>query len=333
MAKPRIFVSSTYFDLKNIRADLERFIKSQGYDPILNERGHIPYGNKEKLEEYCYKEIQLTDILISVIGGRFGSQSKSEPHSISNTELKVAIELGKQVYIFIDKSVHNEFRTYERNKENKEISYASVDDTRIFSFIEEIQALPINNPIANFETTSDIMEYLKEQWAGLFQRLLAENSKQKEITALNEIKSTAKTLNQLVSFLVEERKNGDQAFKEILLTNHPAFNAIKTLLNIPYRVFFSNFSELSELLVARSFLVVAENAWDGEDFAEWLNTTTTPGKLIKVRNSIFDTDGKLKILTPDQWKNSLITISEHTDVSTFEDEEGISEDEDDLTSN
>lgn len=87
MAKPRAFISSTYFDLKNIRADLERFIKSQGYEPVLNERGHIAYGTKEKLEEYCYKEIQISDILISIVGGRYGSQSKIENHSISNTEL------------------------------------------------------------------------------------------------------------------------------------------------------------------------------------------------------------------------------------------------------
>lgn len=322
MAKPRIFVSSTYFDLKNIRADLERFIKSQGHDPILNERGHIPYGNKEKLEEYCYKEIQLCDILISIIGGRFGSQSKSESHSISNTELKTAIELGKQVYIFIDRSVHNEFKTYERNKENKDISYASVDDRRIFSFIEEIQNLPINNPIASFETSSDITEYLKEQWSGLFQRLLAENSKQKEITALDEIKSTAKTLNQLVGFLLEERKNGDLAFKEILLANHPAFNEIKSQLTIPYRIFFSNIKELNELLKARSFKPVPAEAWDGPEFIEWINSNTSPNQLLKINHSIFDEEEKLKIITPDQWNDSFIKIIDYNP--------GDSQDDDDL---
>ncbi|QXH99194.1 DUF4062 domain-containing protein [Pseudomonas monsensis] len=311
MAKPRIFISSTYFDLKNVRADLERFVKSQGYDPILNERGHIPYGNKEKLEEYCYKEIQLSDILISIIGGRFGSQSKSDSHSISNTELRVAIELGKQVYIFIDKNVHSEFRTYERNKEHKEISYASVDDRRIFNFIEEIQSLPINNPIANFETSSDITEYLKEQWAGLFQRLLTEHSKQREITALDEIKSTSKTLNQLVNFLIEERKNGDQAFKEILLANHPAFSEIRSQLGITYRVFFCNKKELDELLKARSFISVPSEYWDEPEYCEWINSKTSPNQLLKISKSLFDDENKLKILTPDQWNESLVKIVDH----------------------
>jgi len=55
MAKPRIFISSTFFDLKQVRSDIDRFIKDLGYEPVLNELGSIPYGKNDKLEEYCYK--------------------------------------------------------------------------------------------------------------------------------------------------------------------------------------------------------------------------------------------------------------------------------------
>jgi hypothetical protein len=51
MAKPKVFLSSTYYDLKHVRADIERFIKEQGYESILNEQGDIPYGKDSKLEE------------------------------------------------------------------------------------------------------------------------------------------------------------------------------------------------------------------------------------------------------------------------------------------
>jgi len=58
MARPRIFISSTFYDLKQIRAELDMFIESLGYEPIRNEEGDIPYGKDEALEEYCYKEIK-----------------------------------------------------------------------------------------------------------------------------------------------------------------------------------------------------------------------------------------------------------------------------------
>jgi hypothetical protein len=58
MARPRVFLSSTFYDLRQIRADLERFIKQLGYEPILHERGKVPYGSEKKLEHYCYKELR-----------------------------------------------------------------------------------------------------------------------------------------------------------------------------------------------------------------------------------------------------------------------------------
>jgi hypothetical protein len=155
MAKPRVFVSSTYFDLKSVRADLEHFIREQGFDPVLHERGAVPYGKQEALEHYCYKEIETCDILVSVVGGRFGSKSEDSSYSVSQTELKVALEQSKQVYVFIDREVYHEYRTYEKNKEAK-IKWASVDDARIFNFIDEIYRLKNNNPVQPFETSSHI---------------------------------------------------------------------------------------------------------------------------------------------------------------------------------
>lgn len=108
MAKPRIFISSTFYDLRHIRTDLERFIRDLGFDPVMNERGAIPYGKSEALEEYCYREIRNCDILIHLVGGRYGSQSKEEPYSISQMELKVARELQKQVYICIERTVRDD---------------------------------------------------------------------------------------------------------------------------------------------------------------------------------------------------------------------------------
>lgn len=91
MAKPRIFVSSTYYDLRHIRTDIDRFIREQGYEPVLNEQGSIAYGKEDRLEEYCYKEINNVDILVSIIGGRYGSESKIEKHSVFSDGIKNCI--------------------------------------------------------------------------------------------------------------------------------------------------------------------------------------------------------------------------------------------------
>jgi hypothetical protein len=162
MARPRVFVSSTFYDLRHVRNDIERFVRELGYDPILHERGHVPYGSEEELENYCYREVSNCDILVSIVGSRFGTQAKGEDASISQMELKTALNLGKQVYIFIENAVFHEYNTYLKNRDNPSIKYSSVDDTRIFRFIEFIKSLPVNNIIHGFDSVEEICKFLKE---------------------------------------------------------------------------------------------------------------------------------------------------------------------------
>ena len=187
---------------------LDRFIKEMGYEAVLYEKGHIPYGREEALEEYCYKEIEKCDILVSIIGGRYGTQSKDSKHSISHRELKTAIELGKQVYIFIEKAVYYEYETYLQNKEVKGFKPTSVNDVRVFSFLEDIYSIPTGNPIEPFELSDDIVRFLREQWAGLFQRLLQEMSRQKEVNILEKV-NDGKNL--------ENKPDGKDVWEKILL--------------------------------------------------------------------------------------------------------------------
>ena len=310
MAHPRVFISSTYYDLKNVRADLERYIKGRGFDPVLNERGQIPYGNEEKLEEYCYREIENCDILVSIIGGRHGSSSSHDPYSISQKELKTAIDLGRPVYIFVEKSVLAEYKTYEKNKESKDIEYVAVDNAAIYQFMDEVFYLPINNQVAPFETSSDITVYLQEQWAGLFQRLLRDDAKKKEVMLLEDLKTTAKTLNQLVTFLTEERRAGDETIKDILLTNHPIFDDIQKKTNLPHRIIFTNKKELTPLLTAWGYRRLGPDEWDNDSHEEWMNDRVEPNHLLKIALNIFDEDEKLKIFTPDEWQDDWVISRE-----------------------
>lgn len=327
MAKPRIFISSTFFDLRQIRADLDRFIKDMGYDPIRNEQGNIPYGKDEKLEEYCYKEIGNIDILVSIIGGKYGTQSTTNSvYSISQMEINTAIKLDKQVFIFIEKNVYSEFRTYIANKGNSNVKYNYVDNPKIYEFIEYLEALSKNNPIQNFESSEDIVFFLKEQWAGLFQRFLQEQRRLKEIDILQGIENTASTLNQLINYLTEEKKDTEHAIKDILISNHPAFEKLKKVLTNSYRVFFLNRDELSIWLKAKGFSSVKENLWDKPNEEEWINSSRDKKKelLLKVNRSLFDKNGNLKPIKKEDWKDNFIYL-EVTDV-----QDSSNDDDDDL---
>ncbi|WP_152007941.1 DUF4062 domain-containing protein [Hoeflea sp. EC-HK425] len=210
MARTRVFVSSTYYDLKHIRASLDGFIESLGFESILSEKGGVTYAPDLPLDESCYIEVGNVDLFVIIIGGRYGSEtSSSKPidknfykkyESVTKREFEEAASRDTPIYILIDSSVYSEYQTYQKNRDNESIVYAHVDSINIFKFIEEILSKPKNNPIKSFEKFSDIENWLREQWSGLFRELLHRMSAQKQLSDLNsqvnelqEINSTLKS--------------------------------------------------------------------------------------------------------------------------------------------
>ena len=308
MAKPKLFLSSTFYDLRQIRTDLDLFVENLGYDIIRNEEGDIPYGKDEALEEYCYKEIKGIDILISIIGGRYGTESKRGNNSISQLELKTALKENKQVYIFIEKNVLSEYETYMLNKD-REISYRFVDDKRIYNFIEEIKSLPNNNNIKGFETASDISKYLKEQFAGLFQRFLEEQTRIKEVSLIQNLEKTAQTLNKLVNFLSDENKDKDYEINKILMINHPFTEDLKSKLDIPYNFYIEGFSDFIALMKARFFKMIDNNYGqdDGIDlFYKFKKKKKGKVYTLLVNQEVFDEDNRLRFIRRTDWSDSFI---------------------------
>ena len=320
MAKPRVFISSTFHDLRHVREDLERFIRELGFESVKYEVGGVPYSAKAPLEESAYREVAICDIIVCVIGGRYGTDSATHDGSITQNELNEALEKGVQVYVFIEQNVLTEFETYRLNKDNKKTKYRYVDNVKVFEFLDKIYALPQNNPITSFQTSTNITTYLRAQWAGLFQRFLQEEKRLSEIKVLSEMKSVSSTLQQLVKFLTEERRNKDEAIQNILLANHPAFRQFAKLTDTTYRVFFSNRKELNDWLKARSYKKVSEHECDEGSVVEWMKKGED---YIVLKEDIFDEDGKLKPYSDGDWNDEWLEIVPFPSEESEVDEEEI----------
>ncbi|QSQ09682.1 hypothetical protein H0A61_02061 [Koleobacter methoxysyntrophicus] len=318
MAKPRVFLSSTYYDLKYVRNDLERFIKQLGYEPVMSEKGHIPFGRDEALEQYCYREISTCDIVVHIIGSRIGSQSSQMPYSVSQQELKTAYELHKQIYIFIERSVHVEYKTFLKNENNPGFTPQYVNDIQIYKFIKEIYNYPTNNVIADFDSVNDIIEYLREQWAGLFQRFLQDESRKEDFKMSANLKSTAETLAKIIEYTTRER---DETIKNILVSSHPIFNQLAEETKIPIRIFFTNIGELDKLLT--TFGYEQEEIIDNE--SDVITYTISEGNYlerINIQKDIFDEAGNLKAVEHGEWERQF--------VSSLKEEKYVDFNEDDL---
>ncbi len=211
MARPRIFVSSTYYDLKHVRSSLEKFISSLGYEPVLSEKGEVPSVPGLRPDESCCREVQECDIYVLIIGRRYGSEPVSEAtsgpsserrssdekrESVTKREYKRAIKNYIPGYVLIERDVHAEFETYRSSSCKHEFECTHVDSISVFEFIEEIFADGMYW-IRSFDQFGDIEAFLQKQWAGLFKHLLREQAKQRETEAVNQVRH-----NPLVDHLI-----------------------------------------------------------------------------------------------------------------------------------
>lgn len=213
VARPRVFVSSTYYDLKYIRASLELFIETLGFDAILSEKGDIAYAPDRPLDESCYREVDNADIFVLIVGGRYGSEATSEKRtskeffdryeSITKHEYNSATDKDIPVYILIEKSVYSEYHTFIRNKDNAVIKYAHVDSVNVFLLVDEILSKPRNNPIQTFEKFEEIEDWLREQWAGLFRELLRRQTQQQQLSSLSQQVVQLKEINETLKKYLE----------------------------------------------------------------------------------------------------------------------------------
>ena len=210
----------------------------------------------------------------------------------------------------METSVLNEYGTYKLNKNSTEIQYSSVNNVKVFEFLEELYSLPRNNPITRFEVAGDISRFLREQFAGLFHRFLQEQRLVKEVQVLNEMNSIAGTLKETVRFLTDERQNKDEAIKNILLANHPVFRRLATLTKTQYRVFFSTRREMESWFSARGWTTVAENLLDEGSIEEWSKGDSNKYKYIKFKEEIFDENDRLIPRTEDNWNDEWIELVE-----------------------
>jgi len=160
-------VSSTFYDLRQVRADLARFITDElGYIALLSELPSFPVNPDLDTVANCRARVeQDADIFVLVIGGRYGSIDDKTNTSITNLEFLSARQRGIPVYSFVEKRVLSILPIWKRNAD---LNFSDVVDTsRLFDFVEYVRSQERVWTFP-FETAQDIIGVLRRQFAYLF---------------------------------------------------------------------------------------------------------------------------------------------------------------------
>lgn len=189
------------------REQLRSFLLRLGYEPILSEYSDVLYDPRTHTHTSCIQEVPNADMVVVLIGSRFGGRAVPEalstidldnlvnasfdvtslrdPEKLSITQLEVlkAIDASVPVFAFVeDKVLHDHF-VYQKNKDLvDQIRFPSIDKAEsakyIFEFISFLHHRNKGNSVISFSKIEDIEIHLKKQWGALFQKLLREQRDQ-----------------------------------------------------------------------------------------------------------------------------------------------------------
>ena len=167
---PNVFVSSTMYDLGELRAQLRQFVEGLGWRAVMSEHDSFPIdANRTTVENSRRNVRENTDVFVMVVGARYGSVDDESDRSVTNLEFIEARTSGVPVYVFVSKDVLAQLKVW---KANPDVDYSGVVDTpRVFEFIDSFRR---GGEIWTFEfaTAKDILNTLRNQFAYLVQDAL-----------------------------------------------------------------------------------------------------------------------------------------------------------------
>ncbi len=240
MAQPRVFISSTCYDLQEIRFQMRKFTEDFGFEPVMSEFGDIFFDYHKHIQDSCKDEIEKCQLFVLIVGNNYGSSYYKQkdisklPDSVTMQEFSRSIEVNIYKHIFINKFVDYDYKNYQKalNKEintyfeRNEISNEKIDDTVlslkrdfvskypfpqdsykfIFNFLDIIYGLKTNNAIITYESFEDIKFSLRKQWAGFMHESITKN-KTMPVNSLDKVIEKIERIENQIKTLVDSQIN------------------------------------------------------------------------------------------------------------------------------
>lgn len=257
---PNIFVSSTIADLNYLRDGIREAIEELCYRPVMSEHGEVGYLNPNTAAESCYRSVGQCQMVILIVGKRYGSVG-DDGLSVTHKEFLAAKEENVPIITFVSSHVLTHKGVYDaKPKADIWDDFPEMDNPRkTFRLLEEIAGSESFNGMIPFDSAANVKKMLKLQIADFVGQGLSGTIKPTS-SQLRDVLAEITTVRNLLSKSSDELLSKEKDTKRYLA-------ATRYLLNDSA----AEYRKLLEKLFGDIDTAV-DSVWKSESFPEVLKT-------------------------------------------------------------
>lgn len=171
----RVFLSSTVFDLIDVRCEVDALLRELGVSPVLSDHklSEFNLAIDANSIETCLLNVESSDAVIVVLDQRYGpllGEYGFDDVSATHLEYRHAQKHHKPIYFYVRDRLEADFHIHHKNKNKKEVTYSWVSskDLGLFEFLGEHRKLRrgshANNWFSLFTSSCDLKESIRKHF-------------------------------------------------------------------------------------------------------------------------------------------------------------------------
>lgn len=151
----RVFISSTCYDLRDLRAELRQFLEANGMSVALSEDPDSPFivDPYEDSIESCLKNLTASDVVVCIIDRRYGGVINIGDHSglsATHAEIRSARDSKVPVFFFVRNYALLDYEQLRKNFEYSPNWIEAKYKSEWFEMVKECASLPLQKCVSNW---------------------------------------------------------------------------------------------------------------------------------------------------------------------------------------
>lgn len=181
----QIFVSSTCFDLVDLRAELNVFFREAGTSALLSDNADSEFVVHTDMNsiETCLANVRSCDHFVIILSNRYGpSLAKAGFPDVSATHLEYleARKSGKPVHMYVRDRLAADHAIWRKNNRRLDLELSwckEPNDRRLLELLEQHRELSAASPVGNwfwtFRDSVDLKQQLTREFSSVFAKATA----------------------------------------------------------------------------------------------------------------------------------------------------------------